>query len=418
MSRFAITSALIASVVVAGGCNRREERQPDAHFRPTATIKDIMTSIIDPESDVIWNSVATIVSLTGTEERAPKTDEEWAAVRQSAVQLVEATNLLRIPGRLVAKPGEKSENPRIELQPETIQKMIAEDPAGWSALVDRLHAAAVPALEAIEAKNAKGLFDAGEQMEHACEACHQRYWYPPKEASAWKHEPGGRIDDSAAAAPPVQTGKGGTIRGHVAAKGKVPGNPVIRMGMDPMCAQLNAGKSTVQEIVSVSADGSLANVFVSLQGSFPGTPVPAEPVTIDQRGCVYVPRVVGAQVGQVVQVRNSDELLHNVHSTSARANAFNFSQPKAGIVQELRLKDPEIMVRVACDVHRWMTAFVGVVNHPYFGTSDGAGTFTIANVPAGTYTIQSWHELFGVQTQTVRVTEGGTTTVGLAYQNR
>ena len=105
---------------------------------------------------------------------------------------------------------------------------------------------------------------------------------------------------------------------------------------------------------------------------FPPRRFRRQPVTIDQRGCMYVPRVVGAQVGQTVQVRNSDELLHNVHGTSTHGNAFNFSQPKAGIVQELRLKDPEIMLRVACDVHRWMTAFVGVVNHPYFATSGAA----------------------------------------------
>jgi hypothetical protein len=406
--------AVTALVLAAAGCNRREERPPQAQFRPTATVKDIMTSVIDPEADVLWNSVATIVSLTGTEERAPKTDEDWAAVRRSAVQLVEATNLLRIPGRLVARPGEKSENPRIELQPETIQKMIAEDPATWSALVDRLHDAAVPALTAIEAKNAKGLFDAGEHIEHACEACHQQYWYPPAEASAWKHEPGGRLDDSAV--PGVQTRTGGTIAGHIAVKGKVPGNPVIRMGMDPKCAQLNAGKRPLQEIVSASPDGSLANVFVSLQGSFPATPVSAEPVTIDQRGCMYVPRVVGAQVGQMVQVRNSDELLHNVHSMSVRGNAFNFSQPRAGIVQELRLKEPEIMMRVACDVHRWMTTFVGVVSHPYFAVSGAAGTFSIVNVPPGSYTIQAWHELFGVTTQTVRVTDGATSTVEFNYR--
>ena len=161
-------------VLAASGCGRREEPPPQPQYRPTATVKDIMTSIIDPEADVLWNSVATIVSLTGTEERAPQTDEEWAAVRRSAVQLVEATNLLRIPHRLVAKPGEKSENPRIELQPETIQKMIAEDQARWAGLVDRLHDAAVPALKAIEEKNAKGLFDAGEHLEQACEACHQQ----------------------------------------------------------------------------------------------------------------------------------------------------------------------------------------------------------------------------------------------------
>src|SRR5687768_14953478 len=114
-----------------------------------------MTSVIDPEADVLWNSVATIVTASGTEEREPRTDEEWATLRRSAIQLVEATNLLRVPGRQVARPGEKSENPRIELQPETIQKMIAEDPAAWSTLVDRHHDAAVPALTSIDARNAK-----------------------------------------------------------------------------------------------------------------------------------------------------------------------------------------------------------------------------------------------------------------------
>jgi plastocyanin len=415
--------ALSTPALILSGCSAREEPQPQSDFRPTATIKDIMVSIIDPESDVLWNSVATIVSLSGTEERAPRTDEEWATVRRSAIQLVEATNLLRIPGRLVARHGEKSENPRIELEPETIQQLIAEDPATWSKLVNRLHDAAVPALRAIDEKNAAGLFDAGEHIEHACEACHQQYWYPPAHAPAWKKETPTVDRESTAlganANPAsVQAIKGGAIKGHIRVNGKVPGNPVIRMGMDPMCAALNAGKRPIQEIVAATADGSLANVFVSLQGSFPAAPVPAEPVTIDQRACVYVPRVVGARVGQTLQVRNSDELLHNVHGVSAQGNDFNVSQPKAGMVRELPLKHPEMMLRVTCDVHRWMTAFVGVVSHPYFATTDGAGTYTIDNVPAGTHTIQAWHEQFGVVTQTVRVTAGSTSTVDFAYRSQ
>ncbi|MEO5742215.1 MAG: hypothetical protein ABIS29_16640 [Vicinamibacterales bacterium] len=177
---------LSGSILMGSACTSRDDRQPQPDFRPTATVKDIMVSIVDPGADVLWNAVATIVSVTGTEERAPKTDEEWAAVRRSAIQLVEATNLLRIPGRKVAKPGEKSENPRIELEPEAIQKLIAEDPATWSGLVNRLHDAASEGLNATNAKNAQGLFDAGEHIEHACEACHQQYWYPPSEAPAWK----------------------------------------------------------------------------------------------------------------------------------------------------------------------------------------------------------------------------------------
>jgi plastocyanin len=187
------------------------------------------------------------------------------------------------------------------------------------------------------------------------------------------------------------------------------------MGMDPMCANLNAGKRIVQETVAATADGSLANVFVKLQGSFPATPVPTEPVTIDQRGCVYVPRVVGARVGQMLQLRNSDELLHNVHAFSAGSNGFNVGQPKAGVVQQIRLKEEEVMLRVKCDVHSWMTSYVGVVGHPYFATTGEAGTYAIDNVPAGTYTIQTWHERYGVLTQSVRVTDGSATTIDFAY---
>ena len=213
----------------------------------------------------------------------------------------------------------------------------------------------------------------------------------------------------------AQTAKRGTIKGHVRVNGKVPGNPIIRMGMDPMCAKLNAGKRPVQEVVAATADGSLANVFVSLEGSFPATPVPAEPATIDQRACVYVPRVVGARVGQTLQVRNSDELLHNVHGVSAHGNSFNIGQPKAGIAHQLPLTGAEIMLPITCDVHRWMTAFVGVVSHPYFATTGVGGTYAIDTVPAGTYTIRAWHERFGVVTQKVRVTAGGTSSVDFAY---
>jgi plastocyanin len=207
----------------------------------------------------------------------------------------------------------------------------------------------------------------------------------------------------------------GTIKGRIALTGKPPGNVVIRMGLDPMCAAMNRGKQVLQEAVVTGANGGLANVFVRLQGSFPQTPVPAAPVTIDQRGCIYMPRVVGARVGQTLQIRNSDPVLHNVHSLSNTHNTFNVGQPQAGVAYQFKLKDEEVMMRIACDVHRWMTTFVGVVSHPYFAVSGNDGTFEIANVPVGTYTIQTWHERFGNQMQPVRVRAGATTTVNFAY---
>ena len=183
-----LRSLAIGAIAATCACGSREEPTPAPAFRPTATVKDIMLSVIDPQADVLWNAVATIISAAGIEERAPQSDEEWVNLRRSAIQVVEATNLLRVPGRLVARPGEKSENPRIELEPESIQKLIADDPATWASLVDRLHDAAMPVLKAVDAKDAKALVDAGENLEKACEACHQHYWYPPKEAPAWKLE--------------------------------------------------------------------------------------------------------------------------------------------------------------------------------------------------------------------------------------
>jgi hypothetical protein len=207
----------------------------------------------------------------------------------------------------------------------------------------------------------------------------------------------------------------GAIKGHVRLSGELPGNRVIRMGMDPMCAAMNKGKQVVQETVAASLDGSLANVFVRLEGSFPQTPVPAQPVTIDQRGCLYVPRVIGARVGQVLQLKNSDNLLHNVHSLSTTRNTFNISEPKADMVQQFTLKDEEVMLRIKCDIHNWMTTYVGVVTNPYFAVSNTMGTFEIANVPPGTYTIQAWQERYGPLTQKVIVKAGATSTVNFVY---
>jgi plastocyanin len=213
----------------------------------------------------------------------------------------------------------------------------------------------------------------------------------------------------------AQSADVGTIKGQVKLTGKPPGNPIIRMGVDPMCVKVNAGKRVIQEEVVAGADGGLANVFVSVQGKFAAVPVPAQSVAIDQRGCVYLPRMVGARVGQTLEVRNSDALLHNVHTVSRTGNDFNIGQPMAGMVYKYQLKSEEIVVRLRCDIHRWMAAYIGVVSHPYYAVSASGGGFEIRNVPAGKYTVRAWHERYGEITQSVQVARGATATVSFAY---
>jgi hypothetical protein len=208
----------------------------------------------------------------------------------------------------------------------------------------------------------------------------------------------------------------GKITGHVRLMGMTPENPVIRMRADPMCDKANGGRRVFQETSVVSSDGSLANVFVQLQGDFPATATstPTEPVNIDQLGCVYLPRMVGVRVGQPLRVHNSDPGLHNVHGVSPGRDEFNIGQPLAGMVNEVRLKDEGIL-RLQCDVHTWMVAYIGVVSHPYFAVTGPAGAFELRDVPVGTYAVRAWHELYGARTSSVRVDAGSAAVVDFAY---
>lgn len=209
----------------------------------------------------------------------------------------------------------------------------------------------------------------------------------------------------------------GTITGHITLTGNAPGNPVVRMGADPVCAALAraTGKQPVQPIVLTDGKGGLANAFVSLQGTFPAAPAaPADAVTIVQRTCQYEPRVVGVRVGQALKIVNQDTTLHNLHSQSTK-NPFNVTQPKSGMVFTYSPKTADVMLRLTCDVHNWMHGYIAVVTHPFFAVSRADGSFTIANVPPGKYTVKTWHERFGEKTATVTVTAGGSATLDVGY---
>jgi plastocyanin len=218
----------------------------------------------------------------------------------------------------------------------------------------------------------------------------------------------------ATSTPVAGQGGGGTIVGHVRYMGPTPVNPIIRMGADPRCNKLYVGKRPTSPTFVVGTDGAFANVLVNLDGSFPATPVSTMPVVVDQKDCQYVPRVVAARVGQTLEVRNDDPTEHNVHASSMVGNDFNTTQPFKSMPFNFKLKAGEVL-RVRCDNHTWMAAYVGIFDHPYFSVSGADGAFTIANVPAGKQTVKAWHEVMGTQTQMVDVQAGKTTTVDFTF---
>jgi plastocyanin len=209
-----------------------------------------------------------------------------------------------------------------------------------------------------------------------------------------------------AAAPAAAPTGGGTIQGFVAYSNGDP-DALIKMDADPVCAGLH--DSPVMSDHVMTADGKLGNVFVYIKSGLTGTyKAPTQAVVLDQQGCQYHPHVTGAMVGQPLVVRNSDPTLHNIHALPTKNQEFNQGQPFQGMELEHTFDQPEVMVRFKCDVHPWMNGYMAVLEHPFYAVSAADGTFSIANVPAGTYTLEAWHETLGTQTMEVTVADGGT----------
>lgn len=204
-----------------------------------------------------------------------------------------------------------------------------------------------------------------------------------------------------------------TVSGTVTFEGTPPAPRPVRMSSDPGC--LPAGEGATSEALLVSAEGRLQNVFVYVKSGLVDArfPVPTTPVALDQDGCRYTPHVFGVQVGQPVSISNSDRTLHNVHTVPTANTGFNFGQP-TGVPAVTRVfTEPEIMVPFKCDVHPWMSAYLGVVPHPFFAVSAADGRFEITGLPAGTYTLEAWHEELG--TQTMELTVDGTSPSDAAF---
>lgn len=203
----------------------------------------------------------------------------------------------------------------------------------------------------------------------------------------------------------VDTSKAGSIAGRVTIEGTAPDNPQIKMSADPFCIRANQDGARFESFVV--EDGGLNNVFVYVKDGLGNYwfDTPTESVKLDQNGCRYRPHVFGVRVGQPIEVSNSDSTLHNVHALASVNREFNFGQHVAGQKNTQTFDAPEVMVTFKCDVHSWMNAYAGVVAHPYFAVTAGGGRFELKDVPAGTYTIEAWHEKLGTQTQTVTLGE-------------
>ena len=196
-----------------------------------------------------------------------------------------------------------------------------------------------------------------------------------------------------------------SITGTVTLDGKVPNLKPLAMDADPACAKKHA-KPVPAEMLVLGSGNTMGNIMVYVSKGLPSGktwPAPKTPVTLDQKGCVYVPHVMGIMVGQPYRILNSDGILHNVHTLPKVNKAFNRAMPASLKEVSTTFDKPEAIFHTKCDVHPWMSAYVGVFTHPFFSVTATDGKFTISGLDPGTYELTAWHERLGTQTATVTV---------------
>lgn len=205
------------------------------------------------------------------------------------------------------------------------------------------------------------------------------------------------------AATPAAVADAATLGGLVKFEGAPPKMPPMQMAADPFCASQHPTPAPDEEVV-VGPGGELANVLVYVKSDALKGGAPTAPALLDQRGCKYIPHVTAVQVGQQIEIKNSDNTLHNVHAMPAINSQFNEGQPVKDMVSKKKFDKVEMTpFRIKCDVHGWMKSYMAVLPHSYHSVSQMNGQFSIANLPPGNYTLVAWHEKYGQQEQQVTV---------------
>lgn len=203
---------------------------------------------------------------------------------------------------------------------------------------------------------------------------------------------------------PVDPATAGNISGSVKFVGTKPKIQKISMSADAYCKTTHTGDVYSEEVV-VNPNNTLKFVYVYVKSGLGALkfPTPAEPVLLDQKGCIYAPHVVAVQTNQAVKIRNSDGVLHNVNARPAKNQGFNMGQPVQGMESDKMFTSPEVMIPVKCDVHPWMHGWIGVQDHPFAAVTMDDGSFSLKNLPPGEYEVEAWHEKYGTSVQKVTV---------------
>jgi len=227
--------------------------------------------------------------------------------------------------------------------------------------------------------------------------------------------PGPESAPAPAPVNPVAPATAGSIAGTINLEGTPPPAETVVMKSDPYCVE-NGGTTT--PAYTVGSGGALQNVFVYVKDGLGDLkfPVPESPVVLDQKGCVYQPHVFGIQVGQNLEIRNSDATLHNVDAIPENNREVNRAHSLAGIKHTHVFSAREVMVPFKCNVHNWMNAYVGVLDHPFYAVTGADGSFQLKGLPPGTYTIEAWHEKLGPQTQMVTIGQQETKDIAFTFK--